>query len=176
MHGFYLDGARYNRDEAVIDDQIPVSTCQKLTTYYLYFVERTIQQDAFDLVQAPGRLRKRPGGVFLSLLQDWQACWCAEYNWAVNQLYHPRGLTFEGLAKQLGEESRCDALSVERLMGRLRTDGATLYEVGDRVNADTNRQIDLIKNARICLKWPISYTFSPSKMFIFCYLPFLFLN
>ena len=25
VHGFYLDGARYNRDEAVIDDQIPVS-------------------------------------------------------------------------------------------------------------------------------------------------------
>jgi hypothetical protein len=24
VHGFFLDGARYNRDEAVIDDQIPV--------------------------------------------------------------------------------------------------------------------------------------------------------
>jgi hypothetical protein len=25
VHGFFLDGARYNRDEAVIDDQILVS-------------------------------------------------------------------------------------------------------------------------------------------------------
>jgi hypothetical protein len=25
VHGFYLDGARYNRDDAMIDDQIPVS-------------------------------------------------------------------------------------------------------------------------------------------------------
>ena len=25
VHGFYLDGARYNRDEAIIDDQHPVS-------------------------------------------------------------------------------------------------------------------------------------------------------
>ena len=25
VHGFFLDGARYNREETVIDDQIPVS-------------------------------------------------------------------------------------------------------------------------------------------------------
>lgn len=25
VHGFYLDGARYNREDGVIDDQIPVS-------------------------------------------------------------------------------------------------------------------------------------------------------
>jgi len=23
VHGFFLDGARYNRDEAIVDDQIP---------------------------------------------------------------------------------------------------------------------------------------------------------
>lgn len=30
VHGFYLDGARYNRDEAVIDDQVPSELYNKM--------------------------------------------------------------------------------------------------------------------------------------------------
>lgn len=28
MHGFYMDGARFNREEGVMDDQLPVSEYQ----------------------------------------------------------------------------------------------------------------------------------------------------
>ena len=36
VHGFFLDGARYNRDEAIVDDQIPVSNnlSERLSNHY----------------------------------------------------------------------------------------------------------------------------------------------
>ena len=46
VHGFFMDGARFNRDEGTIDDQIPVSTPN------YKFLGRALQQNANHLVQA----------------------------------------------------------------------------------------------------------------------------
>lgn len=62
-----MDGARYNREEGVIDDQKPVSFDTPKCS------GRTLQPNAADLVQASRRLRAQRGRVFLPLLQDRQA-------------------------------------------------------------------------------------------------------
>lgn len=46
VHGFYLDGARYNRDEGTIDDQFPVS--ETLTITCVCVLGGPVQQDAVD--------------------------------------------------------------------------------------------------------------------------------
>lgn len=62
VHGFFMDGARYNMEEGVIDDQIPVSAI------YDKFLGRALQQNALNLVQANGELRQKRRRVRLPLL------------------------------------------------------------------------------------------------------------
>lgn len=84
VHGFFMDGARFNREEGVIDDQIPVSAIN------YKFLDLTLRQNAANLVQAIGELREKRRRVRLPMLQDWQTRGTAVYDRAVDQLYHPR--------------------------------------------------------------------------------------
>jgi hypothetical protein len=107
IHGFYMDGARFNRDEQVIDDQtavsyrfspvfvndqqswsLPTSFFNSKTDFFLC-VGRSLRPNAVDLVPTDHRLREECRRVLLSLLQDRSARRCAQHDRTVYELYHP---------------------------------------------------------------------------------------
>lgn len=89
VHGFYMDGARYNRDDQVIDDQLPVSANQFPNSTPP--LERAVQPNACYLAEASDRLRAQHRRVLMPLLQDRQTRGYALNHRAVDQLYYPYG-------------------------------------------------------------------------------------
>ena len=89
VHGFYMDGARFNREEGVIDDQHPVSA--KLLPNATLILEPTLLPNASDLAEASDGLRAQRRRVRLPLLQDWQARGSPLNYGSVDELHHPRG-------------------------------------------------------------------------------------
>jgi hypothetical protein len=108
VHGFYMDGARFNREEAVIDDQNPVSDPYLANVTLL---ERAVQLDAYHLVQACCGLRAQRRRICLPLLQDGQARWTALYYRSVHQLHHPRGRPVECEPRCVDQKGSRHALS-----------------------------------------------------------------
>ena len=93
VHGLYMDGARYNRDDQVIDDQNPVSALAPLLTAAL---GRTLLPHAPYLVQACQKLPAQHRRVHVPRLQDRQARWSALHYGPVNQLHRLRGCSLHG--------------------------------------------------------------------------------
>jgi hypothetical protein len=93
VHGFYMDGARFNREEGVMDDQHPVSA--NFLPNATLFLEPIVLSNASDLAQASNGLRAQPRRVRLSLLQDWQARGSPVNYGSVDELHHPRGLAHQ---------------------------------------------------------------------------------
>ena len=118
IYGVYMDGARYNREQKCIDEQIPVSTFNPLANFD-NLIGRTVRPHATDPLQAREGLLAERGRVLLPHVQDWAQKRCALHDWPVDQLRDQRRVTMQlgdvPAARALDPQSCCTFVPAERL-------------------------------------------------------------